>query len=71
MIRYPIKERACAPWFFRKIDGAWALDLTMMQRAIRFGRSNAWRFDFDVSHPYEYAFADWKFDRHGFPRKRR
>ena len=49
----------------------WTLDLTMMQRAVRFGRSNAWRFDMRVEHVYAYAFADWVFDRHGFPKKRR
>lgn len=69
VIRYPIAERQCAPWFFRKVDGAWALDLTMMQRAIRFGRSNAWHFDRGADHPYVYAFRDWRFDRHGFPRR--
>ncbi len=67
VIRYPVGERQCAPWFFRRIDGAWALDLTMMQRAIRFGRSNAWRFDTTVEQPYAYAFRDWRFDRNGFP----
>jgi len=71
VIRYPIAERACAPWFFERIDGAWYLDLTMMQRTIRFGRSNAWRFASGVRHPYAFAFADWIFDQHGFPQKRR
>ena len=67
VIRYPVAERVCAPWFFRRIEGAWRLDLTMMQRAIRFGRSNAWRFDPGVAHAYHYAFEDWRFDGNGFP----
>jgi uncharacterized protein len=71
VIRYPIKERACAPWFFQRIGPDWQLDLTMMQRAIRFGRSNAWRFDMAVEHAYRFAFTDWTFDRHGFPKRRR
>ena len=71
VIRYPIKQRACAPWFFRRSGDGWALDLTMMQSAIRFGRSNAWRFDLGAEHPYLYAFADWTFDSNGFPLKRR
>jgi hypothetical protein len=41
------------------------------QRAIRFGRSNAWRFDLGAEHPYLYAFADWTFDSNGFPQRRR
>jgi uncharacterized protein len=71
VIRYPISQRDCSPWFFRKLDGGWALDLTMMQGAIRFGRSNAWRFDLGVEHPYRFAFSDWRFDRHGFPSRPR
>ncbi|NNC56767.1 MAG: hypothetical protein HKO12_04360 [Woeseiaceae bacterium] len=67
VIRYPIDERQCSPWFFESFDGAWTLDLTMMQRAIRFGSNNAWRFDVGVRHPYQYAFSDWAFDSRGFP----
>lgn len=71
VIRYPVAERSCAPWFFEKLAGAWRLDLTMMQRAIRFGRSNAWRLEPGVRHPYGFAFEDWRFDAHGFPRRAR
>lgn len=71
VIRYPISERACAPWFFQRIGLDWRIDLTMMQTAIRFGRSNAWRFDMSVEHPYSFAFSDWTLDRYGFPTGRR
>ncbi|MDX1556808.1 MAG: TPM domain-containing protein [Xanthomonadales bacterium] len=67
VIRYPIPERHCAPWFLVRGDGGWQLDLTMLQRAIRFGRSNAWHFDRSVRHPYEFAFEDWQLDANGFP----
>ncbi len=67
VIRYRIKDRACAPFFFQKSTEGWQLDLTMMHKAIRFGRSNAWRFDLAVAHPYEFAFEDWRFDKNGFP----
>ena len=67
VVRYRLSERACAPFFLRREDDAWRLDLTMMQSAVRFGRNNAWRFDPDVGHPYEFAFTDWRFDRNGFP----
>ncbi len=69
VIRYPPGERACASWFFRRAGGAWALDLTMMQRALRFNHSNYWRFDMSARHPYRFAFDDWAFDRHGFPKR--
>ena len=65
--RYPIAQRACAPWFLQRSTAGWQLDLTMMQTAIRFGRSNAWHFDLSASHPYEFAFDDWEFDVNGFP----
>ncbi len=68
VIRYPPAERACAPWFFERRGAAWALDLTMMQRAIRFNHDNHWRLDPGVEHPYDFAFEDWRFDQHGFPR---
>jgi uncharacterized protein len=69
VIRYPPGERACAPWFFQHVDGAWALDLTMMLRVIRFNASNYWRIDTSAQHPYRFAFDDWVFDRHGFPKQ--
>jgi len=67
VVRYPIRERTCNPWFMVFEDGAWRLDLTMMQKAIRFGRSNAWHFASGVHHPYQFAFVDWEFDKNGFP----
>lgn len=67
VIRYPIAESACAPFFFRKVGHDWALDLTMTQQAVRFGRTNAWRFDLSIDNPYRFAFADWRFDKNGFP----
>ena len=69
VIRYPVSERQCSPWFFETVDGTWALDLTMMQRAIRFGRDNSWHFERGANHPYNFAFDDWAFDASGFPRE--
>jgi uncharacterized protein len=67
VIRYPVAQRQCAPWFLRYEGDAWRLDLTMMQQVIRFGRSNAWHFDQSVEHPYRFAFSDWRFDHNGYP----
>ncbi|MDX1385086.1 MAG: TPM domain-containing protein [Thermoanaerobaculia bacterium] len=69
VIRYPVSERACAPFFFERAADGWRLDLTLMQQAIRFGRSNAWRFDPAVRHPYGFGFEDWSFDAVGFPQE--
>ncbi len=68
VIRYRIKDRTCAPFFLENSPDGWQLDLTMMQKAIRFGRTNAWRFDLSIEHPYEFAFEDWRFDENGFPK---
>jgi uncharacterized protein len=67
VIRYPRGQRECAPWFLKKQRQQWQLDLTMLQRAVLFGRSNAWHFDLSVEHPYQFAFEDWRFDGNGFP----
>ena len=68
VIRYPPSDRACAPFFFQRIRGAWLLDLTVMQHAIRFGPDNAWRLVPGVKHPYTFAFQDWGLDVRGVPR---
>lgn len=67
VLRYPLAQPACAPFFFQKIDGDWALDLATLQQVIRSGRNNAWHFDPGVDHPYRFAFVDWRFDKKGFP----
>lgn len=67
VIRYPIAQRACAPWFLEHSGEGWQLDLTMQQKAVRFGRGNAWHFDLSRPHPYGFAFEDWELDRNGFP----
>jgi uncharacterized protein len=70
VVRHPARERPCAPWLLVREDGRWRLDLATASRAIRFGRSNAWRFAAGPPEPYAFAFDDWSFDRHGFPRSR-
>ena len=70
VIRYAPLDRRCSPWFFALEQGKWKLDLTLMQESIRFGRDNSWRFANGVPGEYEFAFVDWAFDRHGFPKER-
>ncbi|WP_301102985.1 TPM domain-containing protein [Propionivibrio sp.] len=73
VIRYPVDERMCSPWFFVRQGDRWQLDLTAMQGLIRFGRDNSWHFDVQLinQHPYQFAFADWGFDNRGYPQKMR
>jgi uncharacterized protein len=67
VVRYAPAARQCAPWFLRREDGRWTLDLAATQRVIRFNHRNQWRMPAPDGHPYAFAFADWRFDRHGFP----
>ena len=67
VVRYAADERACAPHFLRRSDGAWRLDLATMSREIRFNHRNEWRFPNGVPSEFAFAFEDWRFDRNGFP----
>lgn len=68
VIRYPMDQRQCAPWFLRLEDGVWRLDFVVMQKVVRFGRHNAWRIELSEAFPYSFAFMDWAFDGNGYPR---
>jgi uncharacterized protein len=68
VLRYPPEARPCAPWLLVREDGRWRLDLATASRAIRFGRDNSWRFAAGAPPDYAFAFEDWSFDGHGFPK---
>jgi uncharacterized protein len=70
VVRYPVDKRQCSPFFFQMTGGGWALDLTVMQTLIRFGRDNSWHFAAGADNPYAFAFTDWRIDRRGYPRAR-
>ena len=65
VIRYPVEQRQCHPWFFREEEGKWQLDLKTMQQAIVFNQKNQYHFRGD--HPYFFAFSDLRFDKNGYP----
>ncbi|MGP4845274.1 TPM domain-containing protein [Marinobacter sp. 1Y8] len=67
VLRPPIHERTCPPYFFKREDGSWRLDFTVMKDALRFGRDNGWRLAPKYAGPYAFAFLDLKFDTNGFP----
>jgi uncharacterized protein len=70
VVRYRLEQRQCAPYFLRHEGAAWKLDLTKMSSAIRFNHENQWRFQTPLPSDYEFAFADWRIDRNGFPHAR-
>ncbi len=66
VIRFPADERRTPPYFFQGSEAGWLLDFRPMHELIRFNNRNQWHFS-RLDHPYIFAFADWRFDRHGFP----
>jgi uncharacterized protein len=70
VVRYPVDERQCTPWFLVREEDRWQLDLATSQRVLRFGAGNAWHFALGADHPYGFAFSDWRFDSRGFPHAR-
>ncbi len=75
VIRRPMQERQCPPYFFVFEDGAWKLEFSILQSAIRFNHNNEWHFDFSNWNPqkrdcvchYMFAFDDWSLNRSGYP----
>jgi uncharacterized protein len=67
VVRYRVGQRQCAPYFLRRENDAWKLDLTAMSSVIRFNDENQWRFHTPMPSAYGFAFEDWRIDRNGFP----
>ncbi len=66
VVRYPVLERQCHPWFLQNDAGKWRLDLDTMQKAIRFNQTNQFHFKLH-NHPYLFGFTDLHFDKNGYP----
>jgi uncharacterized protein len=70
VVRYRVDQRQCAPYFLRRENEAWKLDLSTLSAAIRFNHENQWRFQTPLPDDYGFAFEDWRIDRSGFPHGR-
>jgi uncharacterized protein len=70
VVRYRADQRRCAPYFLRREDDTWKLDLAGMSNAIRFNHENQWHFQGPPPADYAFAFEDWRLDRQGFPHPR-
>ena len=42
VILYPIRQRNCSPYFFKKEAGCWKMDFATMSKTIRFNHENKW-----------------------------
>ncbi len=66
------ENRKCSPYFFKKEDGAWKLDIATMAQSLRFSKDMQWHFDIQKrldkeGKYYAYAFDGYGFDKHGYP----
>lgn len=68
VLRAPLAERGCPPYFLVREADAWRLDLVAMRRSVRFGRDNSWRLEAEALGPYRFGFAGLVFDSRGYPR---
>ena len=67
----PLKPRTCCPYFFKREDGAWKIDIYTMAKTILFNKNMQWHFNMKEKpkylSDYEFAFQNLKFDKNGFP----
>ena len=66
------KYRKCSPYFFKKEDGRWKLDIASMAQMLRFNKDMLWHFDTKKRLKgegiyYAFAFDGYWLDRHGYP----
>ena len=66
------KQRTCSPYFFKKEEGKWRLDIATMARMLRFNTQMAFHFDprerlRGEGIYYAYAFDGYAFDANGYP----
>ncbi len=66
------KYRKYAPYFFKKEQGKWKLDIATMAQVLRFNAQMAFHFDIDKrlqkeGKYYAYAFDGYYFDGNGYP----
>lgn len=66
VIRFPADNRQMAPFYLQLNSSGWQLDFATMSRTIGFNHRNQWHFR-HRQHDYMFAFADWRFDQHGYP----
>ena len=66
VIRFPVTKRGSAPYFLVRGEEGWMLDFASMCKLVGFNHRNQWHLR-SLDNPFMFAFADWRFDQHGFP----
>jgi uncharacterized protein len=70
----PVNQRECSPYFFKKEQGVWKLDIATMAKILRFNTTMQWHFDKKErlkgeAKYYAFAFDGYGLDKNGYPRK--
>ena len=68
------KHFACSPYFFKKEEGVWKLDIATMAQTLRFNAQMQFHFDMEKrlqgeAMYYAFAFDGYFFDGNGYPHK--
>ena len=66
------ENRTCSPYFFKKEEGKWKLDIDTMAQVLRFNTKMQWHFDMPKrldkeAMYYAYAFDGYVFGKNGYP----
>ena len=66
------KHRKCSPYFFKKEEGKWKLDIASMAQMLRFNKDMQWHFDTKKRLEgegiyYAFAFDGYWLDKYGYP----
>jgi uncharacterized protein len=72
LLNDPVKRRKCSPYFFKKEQGKWKLDIATMSRILRFNADMLWHFDRGERLKgegiyYAFAFDGLTFGKNGYP----
>lgn len=73
LLNIPLDEqRSCSPYFFKREEGKWKLDIFTMAHTLKFNVDMQWHFDMDErlnneGMYYAFAFDGYGFDKNGFP----
>jgi len=70
----PVKQRKCSPYFFKKEQGLWKLDIATMAQILGFNTTMQWNFNKKErlkgeAMYYAFAFDGYGLDVHGYPQK--
>ena len=72
LLNDPVNQRKCSPYFFKKEQGNWKLDIATMAQILRFNTTMQWHFNMKdrlkgEAKYYAFAFDGYGLDKNGYP----